>query len=117
MHVHCTGSGGPTVVLDTGASTGGHDDWRMVQPRIAAFTRVCSYDRAGFGYSDPGPSPRTAQAVVDDLRALLKASGEPAPYVLVGASLGGKHVRLHDAARRARPLTTARPRHRWGAAN
>ncbi len=70
--------------------------WGFVQPAIAAgLTRVCAYDRAGEGWSDPGPLPRTSSAVVADLRALLRAGGESPPYVLVAHSWGGLNTTLY----------------------
>ena len=93
MHyLDCTGSGGPTVVLEGGITS----DWAAVQPAVAGFTRVCSYDRPDSpgSRSDPTPS-RTAQEVVADLRAMLTAAGEPGPFVLVGHSLGGLYVQLY----------------------
>jgi pimeloyl-ACP methyl ester carboxylesterase len=73
-------------------------DWTPVQERLAAITRVCSYDRAGFGWSDEGHGPRHAQALADELHAALTAAGLPGPYLLVGASFGGHVVRLFAAA-------------------
>ena len=92
LHLDCTGSGGPTVVLEGGIAS----DWAAVQPAVAGLTRVCSYDRPDSPGSRSDPTPqRTAQEVVDDLRALLTAAGEPGPYVLVGHSLGGLYVQLY----------------------
>jgi len=68
--------------------------WGFVQPEIARFTRVCSYDRAGMGYSDPGPSPRTARRIAQELSALIDRSGLEGPVVLVAASSGGFGVRV-----------------------
>jgi pimeloyl-ACP methyl ester carboxylesterase len=92
MHIHCTGSGLPTVVLEAGASSFSID-WSLVQPEIAKTNRVCSYDRGRLGWSDPRPED-TAESILRDLRALLAASGEKGPYVLTGASMGGIYVRL-----------------------
>jgi pimeloyl-ACP methyl ester carboxylesterase len=94
LNLYCTGSGSPTVVLDANE---GHDtlDWRFVQPLIAKRTRVCSYDRAGFGFSDPGPLPRDAAAYVDDLRALLERAPVARPFVLVGYSSSTLSARLY----------------------
>ena len=94
LNLYCTGSGSPTVVLDSGL---GRDmfDWHHVQSRIARHTRVCSYDRAGMGFSDPASSPRNAGAVVSDLHALLHNAGIPPPYVLAGHSIAGLYVRLY----------------------
>jgi pimeloyl-ACP methyl ester carboxylesterase len=73
-------------------------DWALVQPRVAQFARVCSYDRAGSGWSDLGPDPRTKRQIVWELHQLLEKSGERAPFVLVGHSHGGLLVRLYTAA-------------------
>jgi pimeloyl-ACP methyl ester carboxylesterase len=81
------------VILDSGLG-GNAFDWGAVQPEIATFTQVCSYDRAGMGYSDAGPRPRTSQQIVRELVALLDNAGLPGPVVLVGASIGGWNVRL-----------------------
>lgn len=93
MNLHCTGSGSPTVLLEGGWATT-TIWWRDIQPDLAAKTRVCSYDRAGFGFSDAGPTPRTAAAIASDLRATLVAGDVAGPYVLVAHSLGGLNVRL-----------------------
>jgi pimeloyl-ACP methyl ester carboxylesterase len=92
LHIHCTGSGPPTVILEAGASSFSID-WSLVQPDIARTSRVCSYDRARLGWSDPGPA-ETAVNFVQDLHRLLAAANEKGPYVLVGASMGGIYVRL-----------------------
>jgi pimeloyl-ACP methyl ester carboxylesterase len=93
LHVHCVGEGSPTVVLDAGL--GGFSlDWNLVQPELAATTRVCAYDRAGYGWSDPSPKPRTPSQIADELHTLLVNAGIQGPYVLVGHSAAGKHVRL-----------------------
>ena len=73
MNVLCEGSGVPTVILEAGAG-GSTLDWRKVQSTLAQTTRVCSYDRAGMGFSDAGPLPRTADAVVTDLESLLRTT-------------------------------------------
>lgn len=93
LHVWCTGEGAPSVILESGLG-GSSVDWGFVQPEIAKFTRVCSYDRAGMGYSQTGPSPRTARQIARELRQLLDSSGIREPAVLVGASLGGFTVRV-----------------------
>jgi pimeloyl-ACP methyl ester carboxylesterase len=69
-------------------------DWHPVQAEVAGFTRTLAYDRAGFGWSDPGPRPRTAERLLSELRALLARTDVPPPYVLVGASFGGHIMRL-----------------------
>jgi pimeloyl-ACP methyl ester carboxylesterase len=94
MHIDCTGEGSPTVVLDSGLGDT-YISWRKVQPEIAKFTRVCSYDRAGLGYSDPSSQPRTSKVIAEELRGLLQADGVAPPYVLVGHSMGGYDVRLY----------------------
>jgi pimeloyl-ACP methyl ester carboxylesterase len=93
LHLWCTGDGAPAVILDTGLG-GSTPDWSFVQPEVARFTRVCSYDRAGMGYSDPGPSPRTARRIASELAELLARSGIDRPAVLVGASIAGFGVRV-----------------------
>src|ERR1700686_1083054 len=98
LHIHCSGpegaSGGPTVIMDAGigeCSLG----WGLVQPEIAKFARVCTYDRAGLGWSDPAPTPRTSRQIVSDLHALLTNAGIGPPYVMVGHSFGGLNARLY----------------------
>ncbi|MBV9385714.1 MAG: alpha/beta hydrolase [Chroococcidiopsidaceae cyanobacterium CP_BM_ER_R8_30] len=94
LHLNCMGKGQPTVVMDSGAGNSSLD-WLLVQPEVAQFTRVCSYDRAGYGWSDPSLKPRTSQQSVDELHTLLVKSEIEPPYVLVGHSLGGMNVRLY----------------------
>ncbi len=88
LHLHCAGEGRPTVVFEAalGASS---LSWVHVQPAIARITRTCTYDRAGLGWSDPGPLPRTAGRIANELHTLLQRSATPPPYVLVGHSFGG----------------------------
>jgi pimeloyl-ACP methyl ester carboxylesterase len=93
LHIWCTGAGAPPVILEAGLG-GSSVGWGVVQPEVARFTQVCSYDRAGMGYSDPGPSPRTARRMAHELAELLDRSGIGGPYVLVGASSGGFTVRV-----------------------
>jgi pimeloyl-ACP methyl ester carboxylesterase len=93
-HLHCTGRGQPTVILESGASVGGSLDWTLVQPSIARLSRVCSYDRAGVLWSDRRRGPRDANRIAAELHALLGAVSEPPPYVMVGHSLGGALVRV-----------------------
>ena len=88
LHLSCQGSGGPTVILESGAGVPGLN-WALVQPEIAKQARVCWYDRAGLGWSDPSPRPRTAAIMADELDTLLHRAGIGGPYVLVGHSVGG----------------------------
>jgi pimeloyl-ACP methyl ester carboxylesterase len=88
LHLVCRGSGSPTVVFDSGLG-GSSLDWTLVQPAVASFTRACSYDRAGYAWSDPGPLPRDSENIVRDLEQLLGNGSVAAPYVLVGHSFGG----------------------------
>lgn len=94
INLYCTGRGSPSVILDAG---GGQTmlTWRKVQPAIAKLTRVCSYDRASMGFSDDGPLPRDANAMVTDLHALLQRAHVAPPYVLVGHSDGGLYALLY----------------------
>jgi hypothetical protein len=94
LHLHRQGSGSPVVVIDAGLS-GASYDWEHVASGIAAFTTVCTYDRAGYGWSDSGPHPRTSQRVVAELRTLLREAKVSPPYVLLGHSWGGLNVRLY----------------------
>jgi pimeloyl-ACP methyl ester carboxylesterase len=94
MHIDCTGEGTPTVVLESGLGDS-YVSWRTVQPQIAKLTRVCSYDRAGIGYSDSSSPPRTSRVMAEELHALLHVAGIAPPYVLVGHSMGGFNVRLY----------------------
>jgi len=93
MHINCGGSGSPTVILDSGLGDS-FIVWRKLQPQIAQFTRVCSYDRAGVGYSDPSPQPRTSKVFAEELHSLLHNAGIAPPYVLVGHSMAGFDVRI-----------------------
>jgi pimeloyl-ACP methyl ester carboxylesterase len=97
LYVECTGSGSPTVVLEAGLGLSS-DSWTGVLPEIGRTTRVCAYDRAGLGASDPVPGVRDASDDVRDLERLLARGPIPSPYVLVGHSYGGFLVRLFARA-------------------
>ncbi len=94
VHVHCAGEGSPTVILEAGLP-GNSLAWMSVFSEIAAFTRVCSYDRPGYGWSEPASSKRTADTIVQELRMLLQAADIKPPYVLVGHSFGGLLMQLY----------------------
>jgi pimeloyl-ACP methyl ester carboxylesterase len=94
LHINCQGQGGPTVVMESGNGNFSLN-WGQVPREVAKFTRVCTYDRAGLGWSDRSPQPRTAHNLVADLHTLLERSGVEPPYVLVGHSLGGLLIRLY----------------------
>jgi pimeloyl-ACP methyl ester carboxylesterase len=94
LHLNCTGSGSPTVVIDAGAGDWSAS-WGWVQPEVAKTTRICTYDRAGMGWSEPSPYPRTAREFAKELHTLLVNANEPGPYVLVGHSMGGNTVRVY----------------------
>jgi pimeloyl-ACP methyl ester carboxylesterase len=98
LRIKSAGTGSPTVILEAGAG-GFSAVWGLVQPAVAEFTHVISYDRAGFGRSDPPPpgEPRTSSNAVADLHAMLQAIGARPPFVLCGHSLGGFHARLYTS--------------------
>ncbi len=103
LHVLCKGSGdGPSVIFEAGLSQyTATSTYGKAQDAIAAFARVCVYDRAGLGWSDAAPNGRTHQGMVEDLHSLLGAAKLPGPYVLVGHSIGGLLVRQYAQAYRA----------------
>jgi pimeloyl-ACP methyl ester carboxylesterase len=94
LHINCHGTGSPTVVMEAGL-TDPSLIWALVQPQIANTTRVCVYDRAGLGWSDASPKPRTAETMVAELHTFLTNANIPGPYVLMGHSTGGMLVRLY----------------------
>jgi pimeloyl-ACP methyl ester carboxylesterase len=99
LHIYCTGKhvdGQPTVVFEGGLGAPWLV-WDLVQPGVAEHTRACSYDRAGYGWSDPGPQPRSARQMAGELHGLLEKAGETGPYLLVGHSLGGIIIRIYAA--------------------
>jgi len=94
MRLDCSGSGSPTLVLDAGLGNDGLI-WSAVQPALSQTTRVCSYDRAGMGWSDPVPPPRDADHIADQLHGLLAAAGINGPIVLMGHSIAGIYIRAY----------------------
>ena len=92
LNLYCMGSGSPTVVFDSGWGDWA-PAWSKVQPEIAKWTRACSYDRAGTGFSDPGPMPRTSVRIAGELRTALHHAGIGGPYILVGSAFGGDNMR------------------------
>ena len=94
LHINCTGEGSPTVVIESGWGDFSAV-WGWVQPEVAKVTRVCTYDRAGMGWSESSPQPRTAREFAKELHTLLEKANEPGPYVLVGHSMGGYTVRVY----------------------
>src|SRR5882757_10808283 len=92
LNLYCTGSGSPTVVFDSGFLDWA-PAWSTVQPQIAKWTRACSFDRAGAGFSEPGPMPRTSVRIAKELHAALDRAGITGPFILVGHAFGGDNVR------------------------
>jgi pimeloyl-ACP methyl ester carboxylesterase len=97
LHLNCSGSGSPTVVLEPGAG-GTSSDLAWITPAVARETRVCVYDRAGRGWSEPADSPQDGAQIANELHTLLQRGNVPGPYVLAGHSFGGLYV-LTFAAR------------------
>lgn len=93
LYLHCTGKGKPVVIIDTGVGDTA-ERWQDFQTRVAELTRVCTYDRAGYGTSEPGPLPRDTERVAGELRALLENARIKGPFVLVGHSLGALNVQV-----------------------
>ena len=94
LHINCTGSGSPTVVVESGWGDMSAA-WGWVQPDVAKTTRICTYDRAGMGWSEASPQPRTAREYASELHALLIKANIPGPYVLVGHSMGAFTVLVY----------------------
>jgi pimeloyl-ACP methyl ester carboxylesterase len=94
LNIYCSGEGAPAVMLESDALTPGFA-WMAVQRELAKFTRACWYDRAGYGWSDPAPSPHPSSASAHDLHILLRAAGVAPPYVLAGAGFGAFNVRVY----------------------
>jgi pimeloyl-ACP methyl ester carboxylesterase len=95
LSIDCRGQGSPMVILDSGLGVPAVG-WNPVQTEVAKFTRVCSYDRAGYGWSGASSAPRTSMQIVKELHALLEAAGEKGAYILVGHSFGGYNVRVYN---------------------
>lgn len=93
LHIYCTGEGSPAVVIDAGLGDWS-TAWGFVQPEVAQTTRICTYDRAGSGWSDAGPLPRDAAHFAKELHTLLHNADVPGPYVIVGHSMGGLTARV-----------------------
>jgi pimeloyl-ACP methyl ester carboxylesterase len=96
MHIYCSGEGSPTIILDH-AGGGSSMDWALIQPQLAEHTRVCAYDRAGYGWSDYNPAPRTLKQQVVELQGLLQGAHEQGPFILVGHSYGARVDRVFAA--------------------
>ena len=94
LNIFCSGAGTPSVILESAGGPGYM--WTDIQPQLAKFTTACWYDRAGEGWSDPGPYPRTSAAIASDLHHLLHRAGIPDPYILAGWSFGGLNVRVYN---------------------
>lgn len=92
LNLYCKGHGSPAVVFDSGWEDWA-PAWAFVQPAVARWTRACSYDRAGSGFSDPGPMPRTSLRIADELHSALQHAGIRGPYILVGHSFGSYNMR------------------------
>jgi pimeloyl-ACP methyl ester carboxylesterase len=92
LNLYCLGSGSPSVVFDSGWGDWA-PAWSTVQPKIAKWTRACSYDRAGAGFSDRGPMPRSSVRIAEELHTALHRAGIAGPYILVGSAFGGDNVR------------------------
>lgn len=100
IRLSCAGTGAPTVVIDAGMGTAPVEDpgWQAIAAQVGSVTRVCLYDRAGLGTSDPAPAgPRSSSDAAHDLHAALSAAGVKGPYLLVGHSIGGLHAQVFAA--------------------
>jgi pimeloyl-ACP methyl ester carboxylesterase len=94
LHINCVGEGSPTVILESGSGANS-TAWANIQPEVSDTTRVCAYDRAGSGWSEPGPGPGDPQQIAGELHTLLGNAGIEGPYVLVGHSFGGLYVLMY----------------------
>jgi len=99
MHIYCKGDGSPTVILDAGLGDSSAV-WGLVQPEVAKFTKVCAYDRAGLGWSEPSEKPRNSNQIASELEGLLTRTAVHGPYVLVGHSFGGYNQRVYASQHR-----------------
>lgn len=96
-HIYCTGSGLPTILLESGLDDRGSWSWAGIQDELSKISRVCAYDRAGMLWSEPRQGPRDAERIADELHAILAAATEAPPFVMVGHSFGALMVRVSDA--------------------
>lgn len=96
IHMLCKGQGEPTVIIDAGLGDDS-SDWFDIQNHTAVETRVCVFDRPGYGWSDAGPTPRNSLRISNELEKLIQKAGIPGPYVLVGHSFGGYNIRVFAA--------------------
>ena len=94
LHIHCTGTGRPTILIDTGMGET-TQSWESLIESLSRETRVCAYDRAGYGQSEPGPMPRDSRRAAEELQLLLTNSGEDGPFLLLGHSLGGLNMQVY----------------------
>lgn len=94
LFIHCTGAGEPTIAIDTGLGET-YEGWESVIEQLSRENRVCAYNRAGYGESEPGPMPRDSQRAADELHQLLAKAGEDGPILLVGHSLGGINMQIY----------------------
>jgi pimeloyl-ACP methyl ester carboxylesterase len=99
LHINCAGVGSPTVIMEAGPNDSSII-WQLVQPEISKFTRVCSYDRAGFGWSDAPNEPRSSLNIANELERLLTRASIPGPYVLVGHDFGTLDLRVFTSRHR-----------------
>jgi len=93
LHIYCQGNGSPTVIVDTGLGEISLE-WIRIQQNLANYSKICLYDRAGYGWSETGPLPRTSSYIADELYRLLKRADIEGPYVLVGHSFGGYNMQV-----------------------
>jgi pimeloyl-ACP methyl ester carboxylesterase len=96
LHLYCTGEGSPTVILEAGSGSPALT-WYLVQKEVSGFTRVCSYDRPGFGWSDPATGPLSREQAATTLHQLLETASVTGPYILAGHSAGGEYIRSYAA--------------------